>query len=151
MPRAARLCPIVIVLALSGSVAAMAAPSPKHVFVTRGNGYCSAYYVKLNRLTTPQSLPGLARWLRAERPYLVTLAGQLASLVPPVADVAPYKAMLVELRAEFPVADRLIAAIDHGDRVLVQSLTARVVTMDKRYDALANSVGLSICGKPTSH
>jgi hypothetical protein len=59
--------------------------------------------------------------------------------------------MLVVLRAEFPVADRLIAAINHGVGALVQSLAARLVTMDNRYDALANSVGLKICGKPTSH
>jgi hypothetical protein len=59
--------------------------------------------------------------------------------------------MLAELRAEFPVADRLVAAINHSDGALVQALTARLITIDKRYDALANSVGLNICGKPTSH
>jgi hypothetical protein len=150
MPLAARLSSIVVLLALSGSVTAMAAPLPKSVFVARGNGYCSAYYVKLNRLTTPQTLPDVARWLRAERPYLVTLARQLRSLVPPVAARARYAAMIADLRAEFPVADGLIAAIDHADGVRVQSLTARLVAMDKRYDDLANSVGLRICGKPSS-
>jgi hypothetical protein len=120
MPFAARLCPVVVVLALSGGVAATAAPLPKSVFVARANGYCSAYYVKLNRLATPRTLPDLGRLLRAQRPYLVTLAAQLANLPPPVASRASYTA-------------------------------ARLITMDNRYDALANSVGLRICGKPTSH
>jgi hypothetical protein len=151
MPRAVRLCPIVVVLAMSGGVVATAAPLPKSVFVARANGYCSAYYVKLNRLATPRTLPGLARWLRAERPYLVTLAGQLANLVPPLASRVPYTAMLAVLRAEFPVADHLITSINHSDGALVRSLTARLVRMDTRYDSLANSVGLKICGKPTSH
>jgi len=58
--------------------------------------------------------------------------------------------MLAVLRAEFPVADRLIAAANHSDGALVQSLAARLVAMDNCYDALANGVGLKICGKPTS-
>jgi hypothetical protein len=149
MPRAVRLCSIVVILALFGSVGAMAAPLPKKAFVARGNGYCSAYYVKLNRLTLPQTVPEVAQWLRAERPYLVTLARQLGSLVPPVAARARYAAMLAELRTEFPVADRLIAAADRGDGARVQSLSARLVAMDERYDNLANSVGLRICGKPS--
>ena len=151
MPLAARLCPIVAVLALSGAVAATAAPLPKSVFVARANGYCSAYYVKLNRLATPRTLPELARLLRAQRPYLVTLAAQLANLAPPVASRASYTAMLAVMRSEFPVADRLIAAASHSDGALVQSLAARLITMDNRYDALANSVGLKVCGQPTSH
>lgn len=150
MPLAVRLCTCLVVAALCGSVVAIAAPLPQKVFVARGNGYCSAYYVKLNRLPTPNTLVDLAGWLRAERPYVVTLGRQLTSLVPPREDQVRYTAMLAALQAEFPVADRVITAAAHGDRALVRSLVARLVTMDKHYDALANSVGLTVCGQPTS-
>ena len=151
MPLAVRLCTIVVVAALSGSVIATAAPLPQQIFVARGNGYCSAYYVKLNRLPTPKTLIGLAERLRAQRPYLVTLGRQLASLAPPPEDQVKYTAMLSALHAEFPVADAVITAATHGDSARVQSLVARLVTMDKHYDVLANSVGLTVCGQPTSH
>lgn len=151
MPLAVRLCTCVVVAALCGSVVAMAAPLPQKVFVARGNGYCSAYYVKLNRLPTPKTLIGLAERLRAQRPYLVTLGRQLASLAPPPENRARYTAMLSVLHAEFPVADGVITAATHGDGARIRSLVGRLITMDKHYDALANSVGLTVCGQPTSH
>ena len=150
MPRAAAFCLVVALLVLSEAVAATAAPLPQKVFVTRGNGYCRAYYVKLNRLPIPQTLARLGPWLRAERPYVVTLGEQLAKLVPPLLKRARYTAMLASLHAEFPVADRVAAAAIRGDGALVQSLMPKLLTMDRHYDALANSVGLTICGKPSS-
>ena len=90
----------------SGGIATTAAPLPKSVFVARANGYCSAYYVKLNRLPTPRTLPDLARLLRAQRPYLVTLAAQLANLAPPVSSRASYTAMLVVLRADLKICGK---------------------------------------------
>jgi hypothetical protein len=48
------------------------------------------------------------------------------------------------------VADGVITAATHGDGARIRSLVGSLITMDKHYDALANSVGLTVCGQPTS-
>lgn len=121
-------------------------------FVRAGNGVCARFYDGIMATFQGRSVPKTpkmkARYLRLEMPLFEHLYAGLRALVPPGREAGTYRRLLRDARRELHDARVAVHLFETGQagRVAVLERNERRDHLDRRYNSLSRTVGLSICG-----
>lgn len=96
----------------------------------------------------PKSAPAVSRQLQVSLNAIGHLIFVLRGLVPPPAAAVDFRRLMATANDEELVATHLLEAFNEGQVEGVKARVRRFRALDRRFDARAAKLGLSVCAKP---
>jgi hypothetical protein len=129
------------------SADALPTPLTHRQFVHAGNAVCDRYYRDDPTIfRNPRTVTALTRDMRIAVPFVDREAADLRALVPPASDAAVYRRLLRELGLQNHDAHAMLHSFETGQIAQGLVISRSAARLDLRLNALANELGLNICG-----
>jgi len=138
------LVALLLVAATAAAPASAATRLNKREFARRGNAICASYYRGLSATPEPKTRAELGSYLRKQLRLADTQTLKLSKLQPPAPYARAFAKMLAVARLESRQVPKLIRAIEANDPQQIQALAAYLFVLDKKDNAYANSIGLTV-------
>ena len=120
--------------------------------VQRANAICRHFNRQLNALPQPTNPLEIGAFIKKAVPLQQDALVKLKKLKPPKEDETNYNQFVAQVQRETTLAqDELVPATQAPTNPKhVQFILGKLAAMDKQGNALANRIGLSVCGRASA-
>jgi hypothetical protein len=147
-----RLAPLAFVVLVASACGGSGGRLSHAQLVERANAICQRFNQQLKALPQPTNPLEIGAYIRKAVPLEQVAFTSLRKLKPPKSDEGTYKLFIAQVQRETTLAqDELVPATQAPTNPgNVRSILTKLSAMDRRGNALANKLGLTVCGQSAS-
>jgi hypothetical protein len=147
-----RLAPLALVILVASACGGSGGRLSHPQLVQRGNSICQRFNQQLKALPQPTNPLEIGAYIKKAVPLEQDALTKLRKLKPSKSDEADYKLFVAQVQRETTLAqDELVPATQAPSHPThVRFILTKLAAMDRRGNALANKLGLTVCGQSAS-
>jgi hypothetical protein len=147
-----RLAPCVLVAIVAGCGGSGGGSLSHAELIRRANAICAKFNQQLKALPQPKNPLEIGAYVEKAVPLEQVALRSLRNLRPPKSDESTYTLFVAQIQHETTLAQNELvpAAQAPTNPKRVRFILTKLAAMDKQANTLANSLGLTVCGRSAS-